>query len=109
MVTPNACLPRDAMASGLWASILIQYSAPRNAVWTPFDAARDHCPMCGRYVAPDEAAMERAYDLTARQWQAWMGEAYRPSYSAARSQRVPVSRVIRQVRASVGSIRCAGV
>ena len=39
--------------------------------------------MCGRYVTPDEAAMERAYNLTARQWQAWMGEAYRPSYNVA--------------------------
>jgi putative SOS response-associated peptidase YedK len=53
--------------------------------------------MCGRYVTPDEAAMERAYNLTARQWQAWMGEAYRPSYNVAPSQRVPVLRVIRQV------------
>ena len=41
--------------------------------------------MCGRYVSPDEAAMERAYDLTARQWQAWMDEAYRPSYKVAPS------------------------
>jgi hypothetical protein len=37
--------------------------------------------MCGRYVTPDEAAMERAYNLTARQWQSWMGEAYRPSFN----------------------------
>ena len=39
--------------------------------------------MCGRYVTPDEAAMERAYNLTARQWQSWMDEAYRPSYNVA--------------------------
>ena len=38
---------------------------------------------CGRYVTPGEAAMERAYNLTARQWQAWMDEAYRPSYNVA--------------------------
>ena len=35
--------------------------------------------------------MERAYNLTARQWEAWMGEAYRPSYNVAPSQRVPVT------------------
>jgi hypothetical protein len=28
--------------------------------------------MCGRYVTPDQAAIERAYNLTARQWQSWM-------------------------------------
>ena len=44
---------------------------------------RDHSPMCGRYVTPDEAAMERAYNLTARQWEAWINEAYRPSYNVA--------------------------
>jgi putative SOS response-associated peptidase YedK len=48
--------------------------------------------MCGRYVTPDEAAMERAYNLTARQWH---DEAYRPSYNVVPSQRVPVLRVIR--------------
>jgi putative SOS response-associated peptidase YedK len=53
--------------------------------------------MCGRYVTPNEAAMERAYNLTARQWEAWMGEAYRPSFNVAPSQRVPVLRVIRHV------------
>ena len=42
--------------------------------------------MCGRYVTPGEAAMERAYDLTARQWEAWMDEAYRPSYNVAPSR-----------------------
>ena len=53
--------------------------------------------MCGRYVTPDEAAMERVYNLTARQWQSWMDEAYRPSYNVAPSQPVPVLRVIRHV------------
>ena len=53
--------------------------------------------MGGRYVTPDEAAMERAYNLTARQWQSWMGEAYRPSYNVAPSQRVPALRVVRHV------------
>ena len=42
----------------------MQYSAPRNTVWTASAARRDH--LCGRYVTPDEAAMERAYNLTAR-------------------------------------------
>ena len=32
------------------------------------------------------SAMEQAYNLTARQWQAWMGEAYRPSYNVAPSR-----------------------
>ena len=26
--------------------------------------------------------MERAYNLTARQWEAWMDKAYRPSYTS---------------------------
>ena len=42
--------------------------------------------MCGCYVTPDEAAMERAYNLAVRQWQAWMDEAYRPSYNVAPSR-----------------------
>jgi len=37
----------------------IQYPAPRNTVWTAFATGRDHAPMCGRYVASDEAAMQR--------------------------------------------------
>jgi putative SOS response-associated peptidase YedK len=53
--------------------------------------------MCGRYVSPTEAALERAYNLTGRQWQAWMDGAYRPSYNVAPSQQVPVLRVIRTV------------
>ena len=53
--------------------------------------------MCGRYVTPSEAAIERAYNLTGRQWQAWMVDAYRPSYNVAPSQRVPVLRVIRSL------------
>ena len=65
---------------------LVQYSALHTTVWTAFVTRRDHSPMCGRYVTPDEAAMERAYDLTARQWQAWMDEAYRPSYNVAPSR-----------------------
>jgi len=38
---------------------LIQYSAPRNTVWTAFATRRDHSSMCGRYITPTEAAMER--------------------------------------------------
>ena len=53
--------------------------------------------MCGRYVTPEEASLERAYNLTARQWQARMDVAYRPSYNVAPTQRVPVLRVIRDV------------
>jgi hypothetical protein len=37
-----------------------------------------------RYCIPPvgiHGAMERAYNLTARQWQSWMDEAYRPSYN----------------------------
>jgi hypothetical protein len=41
--------------------------------------ADDPAPMCGRYVTPDEAAMERTYNLTARQWESWMDRAYWPS------------------------------
>ena len=65
--------------------------------------------MCRRYVTPDDAAMERAYNLTERQWEAWMGEAYRPSYNVASWQRVPVCESSGISGASVGSIRCAGV
>jgi hypothetical protein len=37
-------------------------------------------------VTPDEAAMERAYNLTGRHWESWMDEAYRPSYNVAPSR-----------------------
>ena len=30
--------------------------------------------------------MERAYNLTARQWESWMDRAYRPSYNVAPSR-----------------------
>jgi len=53
--------------------------------------------MCGRNVTPDEASLEREFNLTARQWGPWMNEAYSASYNVAPSQRVPVFRVIRDI------------
>ena len=36
-----------------------------------------YCMDSVRSQMRNEAAMERAYNLTARQWEVWMGEAYR--------------------------------
>ena len=52
----------------------------------PFATRRDYSSMCGRYVTPDEAAMERTYNLTARQWESWMDRAYWPSDNVAPSR-----------------------
>lgn len=51
--------------------------------------------MCGRYVSPDQAAMEREYALTARNIEAFLSEGIPPSYNVAPTMRVPVLRVIR--------------
>ncbi len=40
--------------------------------------------MCGRYVAPDEAAIEREFALVRSEWQ------FPPSYNVAPTQQVPV-------------------
>jgi hypothetical protein len=52
---------------------------------------RDHSPMWGRYVTPDEAAIERAYNLTARQWEAWMGTSNVPMGARRTSMRNAVT------------------
>src|ERR1700689_4045929 len=44
--------------------------------------------MCGRYVAPDEASIEREFNLVHMEWQ------FPPSFNVAPTQQVPV---IRQV------------
>ena len=62
-------------------SYSIRHLAPLYGQRSQPDAIIRRC--ADDYVTPDEAAMERAYTLTARQWQAWMGEAYRPSYNVA--------------------------
>jgi putative SOS response-associated peptidase YedK len=42
--------------------------------------------MCGRYVAPDDAAIEREFNLVRHEWQ------FPPSYNVAPTQLVPVIR-----------------
>ena len=37
--------------------------------WARLTPLEGPVSMCGRYVTLDEAAVERAYNLTARQWQ----------------------------------------
>jgi putative SOS response-associated peptidase YedK len=43
--------------------------------------------MCGRYVSPDDASIEREFSLVRAEWQ------FPPSYNVAPSQNVPVVRV----------------
>jgi putative SOS response-associated peptidase YedK len=44
--------------------------------------------MCGRYVSPDEAAIEREFNLVHTEWQ------FPPSYNVAPTQSVPVIRSV---------------
>ena len=46
--------------------------------------------MCGRYVSPDEASLEREFNLVRTEWQ------FPPSYNVAPTQDVPV---VRQTKA----------
>lgn len=48
--------------------------------------------MCGRYVAPDEAAIEREFNLVRAEWQ------FPPSFNVAPTQPVPVVRLQEGVR-----------
>jgi putative SOS response-associated peptidase YedK len=43
--------------------------------------------MCGRYVSPDEASIEREFDLVHREWE------FPPSYNVAPTDTVPIVRV----------------
>jgi putative SOS response-associated peptidase YedK len=43
--------------------------------------------MCGRYVSPDEATIEREFNLVRSEWQ------FPPSYNVAPKQDVPIVRV----------------
>jgi putative SOS response-associated peptidase YedK len=44
--------------------------------------------MCGRYVAPDEASIEREFNLVHMEWQ------FPPSYNVAPTQNVPIIRAV---------------
>ena len=44
--------------------------------------------MCGRYVSPDEASIEREFNLVRTEWH------FPPSYNVAPTQQVPVVRII---------------
>lgn len=44
--------------------------------------------MCGRYVSPDDATIEREFNLVRTEWQ------FPPSYNVAPTQRVPIVRSI---------------
>lgn len=44
--------------------------------------------MCGRYVSPDDAAVEREFDLVHQEWQ------FPPSFNVAPTQTVPVIRAV---------------
>ena len=53
--------------------------------------------MCGRYVSPDEAAIERAVQVQRRSWASRLdtGGLIGPSYNVAPTDPVPVVRVVR--------------
>lgn len=53
--------------------------------------------MCGRYVTPEMAAMEREYALTARQVEAWINTGFDRNYNTSPTQSVPILRVIRDL------------
>lgn len=44
--------------------------------------------MCGRYVSPDEASIERGFNLVHTEWQ------FPPSFNVAPTQQVPVVRSV---------------
>ena len=44
--------------------------------------------MCGRYVSPDEASIEREFTLVRTEWQ------FPPSFNVAPTQQVPVIRLV---------------
>jgi putative SOS response-associated peptidase YedK len=48
--------------------------------------------MCGRYVAPDEASIEREFNLVHQEWQ------FPPSFNVAPTQAVPILREIESER-----------
>ncbi|MEP6886126.1 MAG: SOS response-associated peptidase [Gammaproteobacteria bacterium] len=48
--------------------------------------------MCGRYVSPDEASIEREFNLVRTEWQ------FPPSYNVAPTQQVPIIRSVDGVR-----------
>src|SRR5277367_938368 len=48
--------------------------------------------MCGRYVSPDEASIEREFNLVRTEWQ------FPPSFNVAPTQAVPVVREIEGAR-----------
>jgi putative SOS response-associated peptidase YedK len=48
--------------------------------------------MCGRYVSPDEATIEREFNLVRAEWQ------FPPSYNVAPTQQVPIVRIQDGVR-----------
>lgn len=55
--------------------------------------------MCGRYVSPDEAAIERAVQVQRRSWSARLGEneLFGVRYNVAPTDPVPIIRVVREV------------
>lgn len=55
--------------------------------------------MCGRYVSPDQAAIERAIDVQRRSWSAQLDGAasFEARYNVAPTDPVPVVRVVREV------------
>jgi putative SOS response-associated peptidase YedK len=51
--------------------------------------------MCGRYVSPDEASIEREFNLVHMEWQ------FPPSFNVAPTQEVPVIRMRKGVREGI--------
>lgn len=53
--------------------------------------------MCGRYVSPDQAAIERFWDIRGQRSESEVVKALTANYNTAPTQRVPVLRVVREV------------
>jgi putative SOS response-associated peptidase YedK len=56
--------------------------------------------MCGRYVSPDEASIEREFNLVRTEWQ------FPPSYNVAPTDDVPVVRVNKAGEHTSSRLRC---
>ena len=58
--------------------------------------------MCGRYVSPDEASIEREFNLVHQEWQ------FPPSFNVAPTQTVPIVREVEGSTALDSSVIIGG-
>lgn len=73
--------------------------------------------MCGRYVSPDQAAIERAVEVQRRSWAARLDDGapvapFAANYNVAPTAPIPVVRVVREVdgqrESTIADVECKG-